>query len=144
MQLADLFQIGQVGDLAGRNFNERHAQCAQKPHTGDIKRRGKILDANGIAVFFQFPVALKRKMQLANHLQLAFGGIGGLFLVFGFFGEPAHHKLRHSGLVFYNICTAFLSHISHPLGGFQIAVVVYPGFSNDRYRHKLLLSGVRS
>lgn len=79
-------------------------------------------------------------MQLANHLQLAFGGIGGLFLVFGFFGEPAHHKLRYSGLVFYNICTAFLSHISHPLGDFQIAVVVYPGFSNDRYRHKLLLT----
>ena len=79
---------------------------------------------------------LKREMQLADHLQLALGGIGGLLLVLGLLGKFADHKLGHGGLIFYNVRAAFFSNAGHLLGHFQTAVVVDPGLGYDRYRHR--------
>ena len=138
-QFGDLLEIRQVGDLAGGDFQKRQPQRAEKAHAGDIERRGQVLDADGIAVFLELAVAFKRKVQLADHLQLAFGGVGGLLLVFGLFGKAADDKLRHGGLVFDDIRAAFFGDAGHLFGHLQIAVVVDAGFGNDRDRHGRLL-----
>ena len=60
-------------------------------------------DADGIAVSFQLPVAVKAEVDAAHHLQLAFAGARLRLLVFGLFGKFAHDQLRHRRLVFYDI-----------------------------------------
>ena len=136
VQLGHFLEIRQVGDLSGGHFNKRQAQSAQKLHTGDVKRRRKVLDADGIAVFFQLLMPLEGEVQLADHLQLAFGRIGGLLLVLSLLGEFAHDQFRHSGLVLYNVRAALFGGQGQFFGHFQVAVVVDTGLGNDGYGHQ--------
>ena len=138
---AHLLQVGQVGDLAGGDLQKRQLQRGQKPHAGDVKRRRQVLDADFVAVFLQLPVAVKGKVQLADHVQLALGGVGGLFLVGGLLGKAADHQLRHGGLIFDDVGAALLGSAGHLLGHFQASVVVDAGFGDDGDRHGGLLLG---
>ena len=140
VQFGDFFQVGQVGDLARRDLQQRQVQRAQKPHAGNVEGGRQILDADGIAVFFQFPVRLKGEVQLADHLQLALGGAGGLLLVFRLLGKFAHHQFGHGGLELHDVGAALLGGAGHRFGHLQVAVVVDAGFGNNRNGHGILLS----
>ena len=124
-------QIRQIGDLAAGHFDGRQMQASQKFYAGNIKRRRKIGNADGIAIFLELFVGGKIKMQPAHHFQLAFGTAGGFFLIFCLFGKLADHQFGHGRLVFHHIRAAFLGLQRHLLGHFQAAVMVYACFGND-------------
>ena len=87
---------------------------------------------------YQFPVGVKIKVQPPDHIQLAFGGVGGGFLVFGLGGEFADHQFRHGGLVLDDIGPGLLGHPGHLLGQFQAAVVVHARLGDDADAHGTL------
>lgn len=130
-KLADMAQIGQIGDFTGGYLEPFLPQSHQQIDAFNIKTGGEKCDLAASTVGDEFMVHGFGQFQPLQHGVLRFAAIGGLCLVVGLFGAARYLAVGVKGLELDQIRTGGSGFINQALGHLHVAVVVDARFGND-------------
>ena len=145
-ELADMAQVRQVGDLAGRNLEVILPKTQQQIDALDIETGREKADVARGTMRHKLLVHRLSKLQTTKHFMLRFTAIRSLGLIVRLLGGARDLAVGVKGLKLDEIHTGLSSHIDQLLGKVEVAIMVNAGFGDDECSvfHELTLPTKRA